>query len=102
MVLHSTHPRPAVYAWVDGDEVLYIGKAGRNVRARSGNWRAGLREKRGRGGAQAQLLWERGRPVPWMAFWPEPLLFRGHEIACHSSIEEWLIASTFPSPIMNY
>ena len=101
VTLHSTDLRPAVYAWVDGDEVLYIGKAGRNLRARSGNWRGGFREKTGRGSAQARVLIERGRPVTWMAFWPEPLHFRGHKIASHSSVEEWLIASTDPTPIMN-
>ena len=101
VTLHSTDPRPAVYAWVDGDEVLYIGKAGRNLRARSGNWRAGFRGTSGRGSAQAQVLRERGRLVTWMAFWPEPLLFRGQEIASHSSVEEWLIASTDPTPIIN-
>ena len=99
--LHSPDPRPAVYAWVDDDEVLYIGKAGRNLRARSGNWRAGFRGTTGRGSAQAKFLIERGKTVTWMAFWPEPLLFRGQEIASHSSVEEWLIASTNPTPVMN-
>ena len=99
--LHSTDPRPAVYAWVDGSEVLYIGKAGRNLRARSGNWRAGFRGTTGRGSAQARFLVERGRNVTWMAFWPEPLLFRGQEIASHSSVEEWLIATVDPTPLMN-
>ena len=101
VTLHSPDPRPAVYAWVDGDEVLYIGKAGRNLRARSSNWRGGFRERTGRGSAQARVLIERDQTVTWMAFWPEPLLFRGHEIASHSSVEEWLIASTDPTPIMN-
>lgn len=100
VTLHSTDPRPAVCAWVDGDEVLYIGKAGRNLRARPGNWRAGFRGASGRGSARAQVLRERDRLVTWMAFWPEPLLFRSQEIASHSSVEEWLIASTDPNPIM--
>lgn len=101
VTMHSYDTRPAVYAWVHGQEVLYIGKAGRNLLARASNWRAGFRETRARGSAQARVLREPGTPVTWMAFRPEPLIFRSQEIASHSSVEEWLISSTSPTPSMN-
>lgn len=65
--LDTTDQRPAVYAWIVGTEVIYIGKAGRGLRQRARQWQQGFRGA-GRGGTQAARLLERGEPVTWMAF----------------------------------
>lgn len=100
VTLETTDDRPAVYAWVIGQEVIYIGKAGRGLKRRTRQWQQGFRGT-GRGGAQAARLMERNEKVIWMAFWPEAVPFRGAMIASHSSVEEWLIAACEPTPVMN-
>lgn len=100
VTLDTMDDRPAVYAWVTGHEVVYIGKAGRGLKRRGDQWRQGFRGA-GRGGAQAARLIERNEPVTWMAMWPEDVAFRGAMIASHSSVEEWLIGACQPTPVMN-
>lgn len=98
--LDTTDQRPAVYAWVIGSEVIYIGKAGRGLKRRARQWQQGFRAA-GRGGTQAARLVERSERVTWMAFWPSPVPFAGTMIASHSSVEEWLIDACKPTPFMN-
>ena len=100
VAIDTADDRPAVYAWVVGQEVIYIGKAGRGLKRRAARWQQGFRGT-GRGGAQAARLIERGKSVTWMAMWPEEVAFRGAMIASHSSVEEWLIGATTPTPVMN-
>lgn len=100
VAIDTADDRPAVYAWVVGQEVIYIGKAGRGLKRRAAQWQQGFRGT-GRGGAQAARLIERGKSVTWMAMWPEDVAFRGTMIPSHSSVEDWLIEVTTPRPERN-
>lgn len=95
--------RPAVYAWVADDEILYIGKAGRGVAKRMREHVNGFRNSiRGRSHAEyLAALIERGRSIALYAMWPDPVEVNGHSIPSHSAVEDWLIAVADPTPVRN-
>lgn len=97
---------PCVYAWVVDREIIYLGKAGQGLARRMREHERGMKPKGGstRGQSHAAYLaqlTEQHRTVMLYALWPEPVMFREHSIASHSSVEDWLIAALEPTPVRN-
>lgn len=103
ITVHDERPDPAVYAWVVGGVVHYIGKAGHGLRRRMAEHTQGMKSStRGAGHADhLAALTEARNAVMLYAMWPEPVEFRGQMIASHSSVEDWLLATINPLPVRN-
>jgi hypothetical protein len=83
--------------------ILYIGKAGKSV------WR---RHRNHEGGFHRSLVGKRhldriskriraGVPVNVWVHYPKPVLVNGERIPVHSSLEDHLLASIEPKPVLN-
>lgn len=101
--IQSDDDRPAVYAWVAADEIIYIGKSGKGLRRRMAQHRGGFRNSaRGKGHAEhLAALTDAGTVVMLYAMWPPPIEFQGHSVPSHSAVEEWLIGAADPIPKRN-
>ena len=100
---HAKDTRPAVYAWVCDDEIVYIGKAGRGLKVRMRQQANGFRGS-GRGRAHFDFLApliSTGKSIKLWAMWPGTVKFKDHDVPMHSAIEDWLIAVADPKPVRN-
>ena len=99
---------PCVYLWVEetphkAPVILYIGKAGSTLAVRCQQHSQGFRRSN-RGKSHALDLIARikaGSGIGIYAMWPEPFDYRGHTVASHSSVEDWLIGICHPKPVRN-
>jgi hypothetical protein len=106
--IERNDPGPCVYAWVHWDNdhapiILYIGKAGKDLKTRCDAHEKGFRDTKGKGSANGQQVREflLNGEVKLYATWPQPVPFEGRLIPSHSSVEDWLLASVDCAPVIN-